>query len=148
MFAAIKILVEFNVASCFSTADSTDQNVRYAFIFKVLYLLKTLTTTPFKCLFQTVLKEVFSLLLCCYNRTCELFLFCHIWSVFLLWRSWSALVFIVIKMPANADVQQTLGTYSRVSGLVFSLWLGPSKPIPFFNKYSCHVLKVMVLKNY
>lgn len=78
MFAAVKILVDFKVAGCFSAADSTDQNVRYAFIFKVLYLLKTFTTTPFGYLFQTVLKEVFSLLLCCYNRTCEPFLFCHI----------------------------------------------------------------------
>lgn len=122
------------VTSSFSTVDITDRKVGCELIFKVLHLLNTFRAIPLGYLFQTVLKELFSLLLCSYKRTCEFFLFCHAWSVFLLSRSRSALVFIIIKMPANTDIQQTFGTYSRVSGLVFNLWLGQSKPIPFFNK--------------
>lgn len=58
-------------------------------------------------------------------------------------------MFITIKMPANTDIQQTFGTYSTVSGLVFNLGLGQSKSIPFFNKIQLsYVLKVTVLKNY
>lgn len=111
-----------------------DQNVGCTITFKVLHLLNTFPTIPLRYHFQTVLKELFSLLLCCYKRSCEHFLFCHASSVFLLWRSWSALVFITIKMPENTDIQQTFGTYSTVSGLVFHLWLGQSKSTPFFNK--------------